>query len=296
MFRRNGLTLMEVLLAILVTGIGLLALMVLFPLGAINMAQSLKDDRCAQAAAQASAVASALNLRNDSSVSALLTDGKPVYMDPVGLKCIGLPATVAGTNLPRTTASAFNIPTGMTASRYLLKWCSLGDDLGFDGNGAATSNDGFLDRSGLYTWAYLLRRRYPNVLVEGGTSLVTAPSQVEMDVVVYLRRNLQLHEGETAYTAEHSPGSSKVLLDYSGQERPAVKRGGWVLDASTSTTAELPRAGRLHAFFFRVVGVEDVGGDQLQLEVQPKPDFVITKVVVLENVAEVFPRQGGWRP
>ena len=53
MSRRPGITLLEVLIAIFVMGIGLLALLVLFPLGALTMAQAIRDDRCAQAAQQA---------------------------------------------------------------------------------------------------------------------------------------------------------------------------------------------------------------------------------------------------
>jgi hypothetical protein len=44
---RFGVTLIEVLSAIFVTGIGLLAILVLFPLGALSMAQAIKDDRTA---------------------------------------------------------------------------------------------------------------------------------------------------------------------------------------------------------------------------------------------------------
>ncbi|MBI4524708.1 MAG: prepilin-type N-terminal cleavage/methylation domain-containing protein [Deltaproteobacteria bacterium] len=51
--RQAGITLVEVLVAILITGIGLLALLALFPLGALEMAQAIKDDRTAAVAADA---------------------------------------------------------------------------------------------------------------------------------------------------------------------------------------------------------------------------------------------------
>ncbi len=54
--RRSGVTLLEVLVAIFVMAIGLLALLTLFPLGAMQMAQAIKDDRCAQQATQADAL------------------------------------------------------------------------------------------------------------------------------------------------------------------------------------------------------------------------------------------------
>src|SRR5262245_7442791 len=54
-----GITLIEVLVGILITGVGLLALLTLFPLGAQEMAQAIKDDRTAAIAAHAQAVSDA---------------------------------------------------------------------------------------------------------------------------------------------------------------------------------------------------------------------------------------------
>ncbi len=47
MTRRPAVTLMEVLIAMFIMAIGMLALLALFPVGAVSMAQALKDDRCA---------------------------------------------------------------------------------------------------------------------------------------------------------------------------------------------------------------------------------------------------------
>jgi hypothetical protein len=52
-----GTTLLEVLAAIFVMGVGLLALLTLFPLGALEMAQAIKDDRTAAVANSATALA-----------------------------------------------------------------------------------------------------------------------------------------------------------------------------------------------------------------------------------------------
>jgi hypothetical protein len=46
----------EVLVAIFVTGVGLLALLTLFPLGALDMARAIKDDRAASVAVEAHAL------------------------------------------------------------------------------------------------------------------------------------------------------------------------------------------------------------------------------------------------
>lgn len=55
MTRRPGLSLTEVLVALFIMGIGTIAILTLFPLGALNMAQAFRDDRCTQAASQADA-------------------------------------------------------------------------------------------------------------------------------------------------------------------------------------------------------------------------------------------------
>ena len=57
MNRRNAVTLTEVLIAIFVLSIGLMALLSLFPLGAAQMAQAIKDQRAAEAATTAAGMA-----------------------------------------------------------------------------------------------------------------------------------------------------------------------------------------------------------------------------------------------
>src|SRR5687767_14193572 len=51
--RRRGATLIEVLVAIFIMAIGLLALLTLFPIGALRMAQSIQDERTGAAAMNA---------------------------------------------------------------------------------------------------------------------------------------------------------------------------------------------------------------------------------------------------
>ncbi len=53
MTRRSGMSLTEVLVALFIMALGTIAILTLFPLGALNMAQALKDDRTSQAAIQA---------------------------------------------------------------------------------------------------------------------------------------------------------------------------------------------------------------------------------------------------
>src|SRR5579859_7906475 len=102
---RAGVTLIEVLLAIFIMAIGLLALLTLFPVGAVSMAQAIRDDRVAQGAQQATAYANALNFRNDTALglqAAFISNGNgptsinlrsnfigpslPVFADPWGMR------------------------------------------------------------------------------------------------------------------------------------------------------------------------------------------------------------------
>jgi hypothetical protein len=76
--KRPGATLTEVLVAIFVMAIGLLALLTLFPIGALSMAQAIKDDRTAHAGKDGYANAIALNIQNDTYVQ----NNTPILLGP----------------------------------------------------------------------------------------------------------------------------------------------------------------------------------------------------------------------
>ncbi|MSQ93102.1 MAG: prepilin-type N-terminal cleavage/methylation domain-containing protein [Gemmataceae bacterium] len=93
--RRSGVTLVEVLVAIFIMGIGLIALLTLFPLGILRMAQGIRDARTAESAYNADKIAIMQDVRNDFMV---ITDGvlpdlfaNPGIFDPVS----GLPIWTA---------------------------------------------------------------------------------------------------------------------------------------------------------------------------------------------------------
>src|SRR5712691_129060 len=79
MIRRPAVTLVETLVAIFVMGFGMLALLVLFPLGALTMAQAIKDDKTAHAASNAKAILAAWNIPNDPQVAPAFTIPPAVY-------------------------------------------------------------------------------------------------------------------------------------------------------------------------------------------------------------------------
>jgi len=78
MTRRPAVTLMEVLIAMFIMAIGMMALLALFPVGAVSMAQALKDDRCAYASSMAENVAIVNNVRyGDPNVNLVISPFPP---------------------------------------------------------------------------------------------------------------------------------------------------------------------------------------------------------------------------
>jgi prepilin-type N-terminal cleavage/methylation domain-containing protein len=90
--RRSGVTLIEVLVAIFVASIGLLALLALFPVGALSMKQALKDSRCAQCAVNAMALFQSQSIGLNSELNYLNSLSDP-FSD-------GLNGTTLGTRPP----------------------------------------------------------------------------------------------------------------------------------------------------------------------------------------------------
>src|SRR5438132_8659794 len=70
---RSGVTLIEVLVSIFVTAIGLLAILALFPVGAFSMATAIKNGRCVQASINAKALANSARIWQDSPLTSQFT-------------------------------------------------------------------------------------------------------------------------------------------------------------------------------------------------------------------------------
>jgi len=62
---RPGVTLLEVVIAIFIMAIGMLALLTLFPVGAIEMGRALRSNRCASSSVLADSLAVVQDLRHD---------------------------------------------------------------------------------------------------------------------------------------------------------------------------------------------------------------------------------------
>jgi Tfp pilus assembly protein PilV len=299
MNRRQGITLLEVLVAIFVLGLGLLALLTLFPLGALTMAQAVKDDRATLTAANGLAALQLWEAHLDAQVIAAMTQDPPlpagwpadgpgwaVYVDPLGAFALPPPAYLGGT--PATCIKRVSVqkltslPAGLR-SQAAYSWCVLLDDVRFNDQGlpagAAGPPSSLIEREGRYSWAALLRRP------------AQGSSVTEVSVVVYSGRSPGLNPdlnpaGETVGSVSPAAeGSTTLTLPFHGAA-PAIRAGGWVVDAT-------PEPG--HGYFYRVVNVT-TGPDWLELELQtpirgprvlPRP-YAVTQVVLLEDVVEVF--------
>jgi prepilin-type N-terminal cleavage/methylation domain-containing protein len=313
---RPGVTLLEVLIAIFIMGIGLLALLALFPLGATTMAQAMRDARCAESGHNAKSVCFSQNIMHDMNVMndvngrPLYLDGVPgqsttlgldwngpsypVFVDPIGVHYIGL-----GQNSPLSNGVRPVIPRTWTTlakdNASALRWCSLHDDYTFDNNGSANNPQTGVERESRYTWAYLLK--LPNV---------QTPSVVDISVVVYQGRNLQVPGGETPYQVLSVPTPKTIVVAYNNGNKPLIKRGGWILDVTSydpNNPLTRPLAlkyGPVAGIFYRVVDITDVniaGQAALEVELQTSQNTAapIQNILVLDNVAEVFSIGTGWK-
>jgi len=268
MNRRPAVTLIEALMAIFVMAIGLLALLTLFPLGALTMAQALKDQRTTETASNATSAFKALQLGNDQNVNlpipggnglSLFQDpwpqilyggnslpmipngpGYPVYIDPLYVSLDGFTPTynrVVG-QASGSTGGIRRLTVAGPMSANPTRWCTLQDDIYFADNGAP--DPGFpgvpIPREGRYTLAYMVRRATAN----------SADLPLDLTVVVYSGRQPgpdltvvpSIPIGESPYISRFVSDRVIQLTWLPGaQAKPKVRRGTWLLDARMSFPA-----------------------------------------------------------
>jgi prepilin-type N-terminal cleavage/methylation domain-containing protein len=287
MTRRSGVTLIEVLVAIFVMGIGLIALLTLFPLGVLRMYQALRDERCSECAYNADKIGIMFDVRNDPSVISDIPTGViadffanpdptklpnadpygesyPVFVDPIGFQASpagqgkiwvgGFPA-VSRRPVSFTGAGGINIP----------RWFTLWDDISFESNNtnplippATPQRSGTaILRDTRYSWAYLLQRPQ-----------TSDRSVVDCSIVVFDQRSMSLTPGalqleEYLYdrTAYFNPTNGTIAIDYTTAVPPPVRVGDWILDSTINNPATTTPCAA-HGYFYRVVSVEEfaVGG------------------------------------
>ena len=116
-------------MAIFVASIGLLALLAIFPVGALAMRQALKDSRCAQVSANATALYLAkvgIDGSVTNAIQGLPSNNYPLYVDPIGIQGgLGNLAGVTTSPISRTGVSFVNTP------KLCVQWFTLLDDITF---------------------------------------------------------------------------------------------------------------------------------------------------------------------
>jgi prepilin-type N-terminal cleavage/methylation domain-containing protein len=310
MRRRPGITLIEVLVAIFIMSIGLLALLTLFPLGALRMSQALQNDRAASSANAGANICDAFGIRTDPSptfdfinpappnansfpATASSGGGFPVWVDPYGFAVdpantpLGLfnvvtPPTQPTPGIRRVVPSVIPAPYAGNASLTASRYFTLLDDMTFLTNGLPdTSGGGFLQRGDRYTWGLMLHRLSYN------SSAITS-----LSVVVYAGRATALPGGEATYSATGNYQDTSVTLNYLAGAPPTIRRGTWILDTSYD-----PQTSSVHGDFYRVVSVTTIDSTHVNLELQNAlskrisgSPIGITAVTVMDNVVEVFDR------
>ena len=341
MKRRTGATLLEVLVAMFVMAIGMLALLTLFPLGALRMAKAIQDQRCFEAGNNAWSIGAMKSVAQDPGLyppsgnpSPVVLDpflnpltligpnafapnahpdfpSYPVYVDPLGWYAVAaVPQQQQLGNrlsfIARRSLSFIRPPNGPNGPIDLMQWQTGQDDIDFESAQPNTGNSPpgsarlivpppTIDKSQMtrdtrYSMAYLLQRpRYSDATV------------IDTSIVVYNKRPLTftgLGLPETVYNnATFTPSTNTITVPYGNNVPLTTRVGDWLLDC---TPYNLPNStGSAHGYFYRVVAVTDVGGNNMEFQVeQPirgfplpfpavNPPFTGT-VLVLDGVAEVF--------
>ena len=243
---RRGLTLMEVLVAIFIMAIGMLALLTLFPLGALRMEQAIRDEKCALAGMQAIELAKILNFTSDPTVRLAMTDVNA--KDPTTLNPLP-PGSIS--TAPGPSKAVVVDPLGFGVSQYLdpatqnlarvqsnyasnyYDFFTLTDDLVFQaGTGLPRMFGGTVGNEVRYSWSYVLQQ--PTVQNPGVTNYT---------ICIYNRRPLI---GPLEFTipapTPANPGLPSPKLDlanstvtYTVTDPTKVKQvlpGQWLLDAT----------------------------------------------------------------
>jgi prepilin-type N-terminal cleavage/methylation domain-containing protein len=325
---RPGVTLLEVLVAIFIMGVGMLAILVLFPLAALNMARALKDDRTGSIAPNADFLAQATGLRNDLAVVPKIDlmapagfgtgppagypppdpnlPSYPVFIDPYYFQNSGGTLNTVGTPLAgsgfatsavwRVTPQSIlnlqnpvlNPPTGDATA--VDRFYSLTDDLTFETNG--------LPRNFATAGGPLERQGYYTWAYCLQRLKTGQANTASLTVIVYQGRPLQTPTLEPTYQVSPAAtaGTTSLTLTWAaGATPPELRRGNWLMDNTfvNALSSTLPRqpVGYAHAKFYRVMEAVPLSATSMQVEVFPSlRDNGVSQVTVMDKAIEIFER------
>lgn len=282
---------MEVLIAIFILAVGMVSVMAFFPLGALNMVRSVRDQRCSQLATNGNTMLHAwwreswlandglivpeeVASRNEPTIECLDTDpltglsilrtdtgySHPVMIDPLGIAAYG--PSVGGFITRRHLSNGALYPTdpGSTTNfrRNQLRLCALPDDITFDRDGVPSNPNsvGALDRGYRYSCAWIMQREHNS-----------NPYDVRVFCLTFDNRPIDLPDGDQIYPQAQlvSPGTygdqNTIGLISPAGNLPRTRKAGWIMVAYHVT---YPQGGvaqfkpsRWVVSFHRTIGMED---------------------------------------
>jgi prepilin-type N-terminal cleavage/methylation domain-containing protein len=292
---RPGLTLIEVLVSIFVMAIGMLALLTLFPLGALRMDAALRDERTAQGATNAQAVAKIFDLRHDPLViSQMVTQPPPnapgnaptatvqpdgpgfaVFVDPSNYSNFPLPTppnSKLATYIARTRATIVN---NNAFSPEGSNFFTGTDDVTFQQSlGVAKSfgNSNVLGRESIYTWTYLFQRpKYRNDVLTNGTACVFYRRPLAGPLEVRYQGDIVPNQNSITLKGIFAPGANNATALKTAADIADLVPGAWILDATVVqyTGDQGKKYYWPMAKFYRITGVQGGGNTgQLTLSLQ----------------------------
>jgi len=254
---RKGLTLLEVLITIFVMGIGMLAVLTLFPLAAKKISASIDMDRATQMAANAAALAQPEVRRITKTVDSLintLIPAAPNNSKPSDIFLFDEAGEQGGAYSGGRTPTFFKRQSwSIPFSREL---CVSSDEYSFTDSGIPESG---ARRGERYSAAYLYRRqRWDD------------PKSLQLVVLVFAARAVEF-ANRFDYDLTSASGSTPIAVGgidqitikdpatYSGADAPLpdriISRGSWVMDASSGRWKR----------FYKVVAVDSSVTGQLTL-------------------------------
>jgi len=291
--KRAGLSLTEALVALFIMAIGMISLLTLFPLGAIQMGRALRDDRCAQCAWQADGVVRTwwqvevvdkpgtetgpyFASLDGGVAQTATTPGMVVAIDPIGIWS-GRTNKLAGSGIDRKSSSL------ITSLKDSIRLCSLTDDVFFNEQGApdTVSVAGRVVRQGRYNWMAMVQRPVNanrhvaalKVLVFDGRAPGSVTGNGEQLVNVTGAAN-----GQTSLSiAPQGLFAANGMTDTNF----TLGKGGWLLDATGGNRMD----------FYRVQSITQNGTTAvIELDTPIKGSPAPTQMIMLRGLAEVFDR------
>jgi hypothetical protein len=288
-YRRAGLSLMEALVALFIMAIGMISLLTLFPLGAIQMGRALRDDRCSQCAWQADG-----NVRTWWQLEVVDKQGfetgpyfvpldngattgpsKVVAIDPIGVVSNPAATTLVGGTIQRKNTASFT-PSIKTASRA----CLLIDDIFFNDTGTPDPTGGAaITRQRRYSWMALIQRPVNSQKYVANLKILVFDSRPIGSITATTGEQL------IGVVAGGAPTQTQVTLNSDPSSNNFIlTKGGWLCDIGNGDRMD----------FYRIQSITPSGATAVIELDQPIKQYgaatAVTQFLAFRGLAEVFDR------